>query len=98
MSDTHVGERLARIEANQKNQEVQLEKVLVLLDRMVRVEERQQNFASKYEVLLMRVEKAEKELESWKWARRVIAWTSGIVAAVITGWMLVLLNGSGVAS
>lgn len=97
VTDTMIAERLARIETNQQNQDVQLAKVLDLLDRMVRVEERQQNGMHKAEEISIRLKQAEKELDSWRTARRIIGWTSGIVGAVVTGWILFLVTTRGSA-
>ena len=85
MQDSAINERLAKIEINQSNQQRQLEKVLALLDRMVKVEERQQTIQEKYGNLLPRMESAERELTSWRTARTIFAWVVGLLGTTATG-------------
>lgn len=87
-----VNERLARIEVSQTNQAQQLGKVLVLLDRMVRVEERQQSVTDDISSIKARLLVIEDELKSWSTARKVIAWIVGIIGTLIAGGILVMLR------
>ena len=85
-----VAERMARMEANLLAVSSKLDKVIVLMDRMVRVEERQTHTQERIAELYRQLEKIEadvlahsKELELWGTARRFFVWASAIVATII---------------
>ena len=75
-------ERLARIEANQTHIGKQLDRVVMLLDRLVRVEEHVEEHKRTLSILFTRLEKAESELETWRLARKVMIWFGGIGTAL----------------
>ena len=90
-----IGERLARIETGQEAIRSELAKVVTLLDRMVRVEEKLENALATNRRLTntltdveSRLKDAETELSRWGVARKIFVWVSGVVGAVMTGLAL----------
>ena len=95
-----VADRLARIEAGQMATTVQLEankdqldRVITLLDRMVRVEERLEGVLEDYRGLEGKVSAVEQDLASWRTARAIFTWVTGLMGALGVGALLLLLEG-----
>lgn len=78
-----IGERLARIETGQVHHSKQLDRVVSLLDRMVRLEEHVDQHGAKCSEIVERITKMETELDTWKTVRRLFAWVSGITGAIV---------------
>lgn len=78
-------ERLARIEVGQEQQKGQLDKVINLLDRMVRVEERLESVLEANADMQHRIEELEQELSAWATARTAMKWMMGIVGVIVSG-------------
>lgn len=79
-----VQERLARIETNQMHLSKQLDRMVELLDRLVRVEEHVEEDRRDLKRLYYRLEKVEQSISSWKTAKNILIWISGIMSAIIT--------------
>lgn len=77
-----IGERLARIETGQSHHAKQLDRVVALLDRMVRLEEHVDQHADKCNEVIERLAKVETELSTWKSVRRFFAWFTGVSGTV----------------
>ncbi len=78
-----IGERLASIETHQEGIKDELRKMVSLLDRMVRVEERQANADKRLDVVAEIVKGNSAELDSWRTARKIFIWISGITSTVL---------------
>lgn len=76
-------ERLARIEAHQTHVVKQLDRMVTLLDTLARVEEHVAEHNRTLGRMFTRLEAAELELETWRSARKVFLWLSGIAATAI---------------
>jgi len=77
-----LGERLARIETGQQHHSTQLDRMLVLLDRMVRVEEHVDQHGIECVKITNRLSSVETELATWKSVRKFFAWVAGFTGAV----------------
>ena len=82
-------ERLARIEQNQLHFSKQLDKLVSLLDRMVKVEEHVEQHKDTMKRLYRRLEsvegelaEAKQELQRWKTGRKLVAWLMGSSAFI----------------
>jgi len=86
-NDDSVIDRLARIETKQEATNEKMDKILGLLDRIVIVEERQQSHISTTERRFAehdsRIRVNTIELDSWKTARRIIVWVTGILGTAM---------------
>lgn len=76
-----ISERLARIEQNQIHFSKQLDKVVALLDRMVKVEEHvdahmreMERLNKEIKDLSIRVKENEIELSRWRTGRKIFIW------------------------
>ena len=78
-----VGERLARIETGQAHHAKQLDRVVVLLDRMVRLEEHVDQHGISCGVITERLVAVETELSTWKSVRKFFAWSTGFFGAFV---------------
>ena len=88
-----VNERLARIEQNQMHFSKQLDKVVVLLDRMVKVEEHVDTHVEKLkemrraiEQMEARVETLKTELNQWRTARKIFVWVVASVGTILAAF------------
>ncbi len=85
-----INNRLASIEAGQARSEAQqssiqeeLRRMVSLLDRMVRVEERQANADKRLDQVIEMTEANNAELGTWRTTRKIIAWCAGITSTVL---------------
>ena len=80
-------DRLARIETKQEATNDKIDKILTLLDRIVVVEERQQSHIKTTERRFIehdsRIRENAKELNSWRAARIILLWATGIFGGVV---------------
>lgn len=76
-----LGERLARIETGQEHLTKQLDRMLVLLDRMVKVEEHVESHSKECNRIHARLIAVETELSTWKSVRKFFAWITGLTGA-----------------
>jgi len=95
-----MSERLARIEQSQIHLANQLDKVVTLLDRMVRVEEHIEEHKESMQRLFKRLERAEtriaeqeKELARWHTGKKIFIWVIG--TAISIGGLVLALSASG---
>ena len=84
-----LGERLARIETGQTHHAKQLDRVVALLDRMVRLEEHVDQHGISCSAITERLAKVETELLTWKSVRKFFAWLSGLSGALIAVYIAV---------
>lgn len=85
-------ERLARIEVGQEQQKGQLDKVINLLDRMVRVEERLESVLEANAQMQANIEILQKELDRWTTAHRITKWVVGVVTIIVSGAVIEWLS------
>lgn len=82
-----LGERLARIETGMKNQSKQIDRMILLLDRMVRVEEHVEQHREKCDNVTSRLVSVETELQTWRSVRKFFGIVLGL-AGVFSAWLL----------
>ena len=85
-------ERLARIEVGQEQQKGQLDKVINLLDRMVRVEERLESVLEANADMQARITGLEAELDRWSTGHKIVKWVVGIMSVVAAGVLVELFS------
>ena len=84
-----MGERLARIETSQTHLAKQLDRVIVSMDRMIRVEEHVEQHAIECSKITNRLVSVEAELATWKSVRKffgIIFALTGIFSAWALAW------------
>lgn len=82
-----MGERLARIETGQQHHAKQLDRMIVLLDRMVKVEEHVEGHTKECAIVTARLVAVEAELQTWKSVRKFFAILLGLTG-VFSAWAL----------
>lgn len=78
-----LGERLARIETGQEHHAKQLDRMLILLDRMVKVEEHVEGHTKECALVTSRLVALETELSTWRSVRKFFAWVTGFTGAFV---------------
>lgn len=82
-----MGERLARIETGQVHHSKQLDRMLILLDRMVKVEEHVEHHSEECTRITNRLTAVEAELSTWKSVRKFFTIVLGMTG-VFSAWAL----------
>lgn len=93
-NEQHVGERLARIESSQTHLMNQMDRLIQVLDRLVRVEEHQAEQQRSIASHGRRIEAVETEIGSWRTFRKATTWIIGVVGMAGAAVMTFVTSGS----